>query len=89
MRINTDGSKAYRDSLYENTAEMLGENTKTGGIDAACDHAKQDISAKEEAIDFLEERLTARELEEVADLLSTKYVEVSVSISSTVRASED
>jgi hypothetical protein len=76
MRINTDGKKAYRNDLYEETARVLGENTKTGGIDAACIHAKQDVKGKEETMDYLSERLSPDELGTVAELLSTDEIEI-------------
>ena len=76
MRINTDGKKAWRRNLYERTVDVLGESTKAGAIDSACIHAKQDVEAKQEAIQFLGDRLPAGELEAVAELLSTDVVEV-------------
>lgn len=88
MRINTSGKKAYRDDLYERTADVLDENTKTGAIDAACIHARQDIDAKAEAIDYLSERLSPEELQEVAEILSTDEVSVSVSVKTGVTPSE-
>lgn len=80
MRINTDGKKAWRSDLYERTADVLGESTKTGAIDSACIHAKQDVEAKGEAMEYLAEQLPAAELEDVAELLSTDEVEVSVEV---------
>jgi len=88
MRINTSGKKAYRDDLYERAADVLDENTKTGGIDAACIHAQQDIEAKSEVLEYLSERLSPAELEEVADLLSTDEVELSVHVETTVETVE-
>jgi len=87
MRINTSGKKAYRDDLYERTAGALDENTKTGGIDAACIHATQDIEAKAEAIGYLSDRLSPGELEEVSEILSTDEVDVSVSVETAVTPS--
>jgi hypothetical protein len=86
MRINTSGKKAYRDDLYERTADVLNENTKTGAIDAACIHAKQDIDAKTEAIDYLSERLPPRDLQEVAEILSTDEVNVSISVETDIQS---
>lgn len=74
MRINTDGKKAWRNDLYERTADLLDESTKTGAIDSACIHAKQDIDAKAEALAYLAERLPAAELVEVAEILSTDEI---------------
>lgn len=32
MRINTDGSQAYREDLYEEAADLFDEGTKVGGV---------------------------------------------------------
>jgi len=84
MRINTSGKKAWRTDLYERTADVLGESTKTGAIDSACIHTKQDIEAKQEALDYLTERLSPAELEAVAERLSTDEITVSVEFESVV-----
>jgi hypothetical protein len=88
MRINTDGKKAWRSDLYEQTADVLGESTKAGAIDSACIHAKQDAEAKTEAIAYLSERLPAAELQEVAELLSTDEIEVSAQVEIDVASGE-
>ena len=78
MRINTDGKKAWRNDLYERTADSLDESTKTGAIDSACIHANQDLEAKREALDYLAEQLPPEKLNRVAEILSTDEIEVSV-----------
>lgn len=78
MRINTDGKKAYRNDLYERTADTLNENTKIGAIDAACIHMNQDLDAKREALEYLSGQLPPAQLEEVAEILSTDTVQLSV-----------
>lgn len=84
MRINTSGKKAFRNDLYERTADTLDEKTKTGAIDAACIHANQDIKAKAEAIDYLSNRMSPKELQEIAGILSTDEVEITVNIETEV-----
>ncbi|MFC7073258.1 hypothetical protein ACFQJ7_01410 [Halovenus rubra] len=84
MRINTDGKKAWRSDLYERTADVLDESTKAGAIDSACIHAKQDVEAKQEAIEYLAERLSAGELEEVTTKLSTDTIEISAEVKTDV-----
>lgn len=88
MRINTSGGKEWRTDLYERTADALGENTKTGAIDSACIHANQDLDAKREAIEYLAEELPPRDLERVAEILSTDEMEVSVEIGTSVSVTE-
>ena len=84
MRINTAGKKEYRTDLYERTGRNLSEKTKTGAIDAACIHANQDIDNQREALDFLAGSLTADELEQVAEILSTDQIPLSVSVETKV-----
>jgi hypothetical protein len=88
MRINTDGNKEWRSDLYERTADTLDENTKTGAIDSACIHANQDLDAKREALQFLAGELPPEQLEQVAEVLSTDEMEVSVEIDTGVSVSE-
>jgi hypothetical protein len=85
MRINTSGKKEWHTDLYERT-RALDENTKTGAIDAACIHANQDIEGKQQAIEFLAGRLSPAELEQVAEILSTDQIEVSVTVETSVSA---
>lgn len=84
MRINTDGAKEYRSQLFERTADELNENTTTGGIEAACLHARNDIEGKQEAIDYLASELPPRKLERVANMLTTDQVPVEVDVSVSV-----
>jgi hypothetical protein len=84
MRIRTEGESEYRTDLYERTADTLGENTKSAGIDAACVHANQDVRAKAEAMEFLRVHLSAEQLETVAELLSTDPVPVSADVKTQV-----
>lgn len=84
MRINTDGKKDWRSDLYERTADTLNEGTKAGAIDSACIHANQDLEAKQEAIEYLAGKLPPHELEEIANILSTDEMHLSVSVQTDV-----
>jgi hypothetical protein len=70
MRINTNGEKHYRTDLYEKTAERFGVDTKSGGIDAACEFSNQMLRNLERAADHPD--MT----EDLAELLSTTNVTV-------------
>jgi len=72
MRINTDGDYAWRAETYEETAQRLGQGTKSAGIDAACDFAAQMEQRLERALAHPD--MTP----ELADLLSTSYFELDV-----------
>lgn len=76
MRINTEGKKAWRTDLYESTQRALDEGTKSGAIDAACRHTKQDLRNKEQLFEWCEQHLTIEETEELLELLSTDIVEL-------------
>ena len=85
MRINTDGNQAYREDLYERVADQLGESTKTGAIDAACMHIKQDLRNKEEAMELLAEELPPEQLTEVAEILSTNQITLTVDLETSLK----
>ena len=70
MRINTNGKKKYRTSLYEETADRFGVGSKSGGIDAACEFSTAMLSNLERAADHPD--MT----QELAELLSTSEVTV-------------
>lgn len=70
MRIDTSGDKSWRSDLYERTAENLGENTKVGGIDAACEEINLLLQRLEDAADHPD--MTP----ELADALSTNRITV-------------
>lgn len=84
MRINTDGNQEYRKDLFERTERRLDASTKTEAIERACIHTTSDIENKRAALDYLSERLSPEELNEVAELLSTDTVPLSVEIETTV-----
>lgn len=66
MRINTEGDYEYREGLYDDTAALFDENTRSAGIEAACEFSRKIFSALDEL-----ERHDDPDLELVADLLST------------------
>ena len=74
--------------LCECTADVLNESTKTGVIDAACIHAKQDFDAKGEAIEYLAGELPPEQLQEVAEILSPGEIDVSVLVEVGVESNE-
>lgn len=70
MRIQTNGDYDWRIDLYDQTADKLGEETRSGGIDGACEFTRQMLDNLETAVDHPD--MT----EELADVLSTQRVEV-------------
>jgi hypothetical protein len=79
MRINTNGTKAYRTDLYERTADRFGVGTKSGGIDAACEFSTQMLRNLERAAEH--DDMT----EDLAEILSTANVTVEYRIVASIK----
>ena len=84
MRINTDGQKEYRTDVYERAADVFDENTKVGGIDSACSHARQDAENKAEALEWMAEHLPPEQAAELAEILSTREMQLSLDVETNV-----
>ena len=82
MRINTDGKYAWRTDLYDRVGEQLGENTRSGAIDSACEFTEQMLPNLERALEHPD--MT----EELAEVLSTSVVELEYRIESGVRIND-
>ena len=80
MRINTDGKHEYRTELYEETAELLGEPTKSGGLDRACEFTRKMDRNLRRAIQH--EDMTP----ELAEILTTTEIPVEYEIRRSVGA---
>lgn len=78
MRIRTDGKFAYREELVDDVADLLDENTRVGAIEASTEFTQAMLPALERAVDH--EDMT----EELAEVLSTRVVDVEYEISSGV-----
>lgn len=79
MRIRTDGDYAHRKDVIEEAADVLDENTNTAAVIAACDHARQDVKAKRDALEYLARHVSPDVAAEVADRLSTSAVSLEYS----------
>jgi hypothetical protein len=84
VRINTDGNQKYRQDLFERTQKRLCVSTKSEALEQACIHTTNDIENKQAALDYLSERLSPAELQDVAEILSTGTVPLSVSVETNV-----
>lgn len=80
MRVKTSGNRAYRSDLFDCTADTIDEATKTGAIESACLHTNTDARQKAEVMQFLRDRLSAGGLVEVAEMLSTEHVSITVDV---------
>lgn len=70
MRIQTSDDYEWRTDLYDRTADRLGEGTRSGGIDGACEFTLEMFDNLEEAVEHPD--MT----EELAEVLSTERVKV-------------
>lgn len=82
MRIQTNNGFEWRTDLYDDTAEKLGEGTRTGGIDASCEFTREMLRNLERAVKHPD--MTP----ELADVLSTSAVEVEYEVSTGVNVRE-
>ena len=70
MRIRTDGKFAYREELVDDVADLLGENTRVGAVEASAEFTQAMLPALRKAVEH--EDMT----EELAEILSTRVVKV-------------
>ena len=82
MRIETNGQYEWRNDQYSEAADILGEATKSKGIDAATAFSIEMVRNLERAIEH--EDMT----EELADLLSTEQVNLTYEIETDIRVSD-
>jgi hypothetical protein len=78
MRIQTSDDYEWRTDLYDRTADRLGEGTRSGGIDGACEFTREMLDNLEEAVEHPD--MT----EELANVLSTQRLEVEYRVESGV-----
>jgi hypothetical protein len=78
MRIRTDGKFAYREDLVDDIADLLGENTRVGAVEASCEFTQAMLPALADAIEHPD--MT----EDLAEILSTRAVEVKYEVETDV-----
>lgn len=80
VRIRTDPSEGldHRYRQITRAKEVLGKGNNTDAVVAACEHAVRDAEAKHKALELLADRVGDDLLEELADVLSTPHLEISV-----------
>ena len=79
MRIRTNREYAWRMDLYDDVAEQLGEQTRSGAVDTSCAFTRNMLANLERAADYPD--MT----EELAEILSTPQVKVQYEVCSGVR----
>ena len=68
VHIKSSGDYAWREDLYDRVGRRLGEKTKAGAIDGACEFTEQMLPNLERALDHPDMTL------ELAEILSTQKV---------------
>ena len=79
VHIKSTGDYAWRDDLYERVGEKLGEKTKSGAIDGACDFTDEMVPNLQRAMDHPD--MTP----ELAEILSTQKVQLDYRIETDIR----
>jgi hypothetical protein len=51
IQIRTDGKFAYREDLVDDVADLLGENTRVGAVEASCEFTQTMLPALAEAVE--------------------------------------
>ena len=70
MRIRTSTNYEYRLGLYDDVGALLGESTRSGAIDGACEFTQEMIGNLEQAVEHPD--MT----EELAEVLSISVIDV-------------
>lgn len=83
VHIKSSGDYAWREDLYERVGRRLGEKTKSGAIDGACDFADEMIPNLERAIEHPD--MT----EELAEILSTQKVRLTYQVETNIHINGD
>jgi hypothetical protein len=76
VRTDPDEDLGHRYQSILDARDALDVGNNTDAILAACDHAQQDVAAKQDALQYLAHHVPAKHVEEVADRLSTRQVPV-------------
>ncbi|EFW90467.1 hypothetical protein ZOD2009_19163 [Haladaptatus paucihalophilus DX253] len=82
MRIKSDGKYEYRKDLYDQAGELLGESTRSKGLDASAEFTRRMMKNLERAADHPD--MTA----ELAEILSTPRVTLEYRVESRVQVNE-
>jgi hypothetical protein len=82
VRVRTDPEDdlAYRYDAIQQARDALGRGNKTDAIVAACEHAHRDRTNKQRALAYLAENASGDVVQEVASILSTPQLTLSVSL---------
>ena len=83
VHIRSSGDYAWRADLYDRVGEQLGEKTKAGAIDGACEFTEQMLPNLERAMDHPD--MT----EELAEVLSTNLVRLEYRVETDVRINDE
>lgn len=82
VHINSSGDHAWREDRYDRVGKHLGEQTKSGAIDGACEFTEQMLPNLEHAMDHPDTT------EELAEILSTNLVRLEYRVETDVRIND-
>lgn len=77
VEIRTSGDKAHRRKTIEHAQDALDATSMTAAVLASCDHVTSDVRQKQQALEYLEEHVPGKHVEQVATILHTRHVPIS------------
>jgi hypothetical protein len=80
VRTDPDDDLAYRYDAIQQARDALAAGNKTDAIVAACEHAHRDRANKQRALEYLAEHASGEVVQEVAHILSTPHLQLSVDV---------
>lgn len=76
VRIRTAGEFAYRLDEIDAAKTVFDENARTKAIIKSCEHARLDLRAKKDAVEWITANLPPEDAAELLGLLSTRYMQL-------------
>lgn len=80
FRMDMSGSKSYREDALDSAMDVFGVNTRSAAVVKACEHARQDRNAKNDAINYLVRHVEPEIAAEVIDRLSTSPLPIEATL---------
>lgn len=80
FRMDMSGEKSFREDALDAAMDVFGENTRSNAVVKACEHARRDKWAKEDALEFLAKNVEPEIVQEFVSRLATPQLPVAVEI---------
>lgn len=80
FRMDMSGDKSYREDALDSAVEVFGENTRSGAVVKACEHARLDKRAKVNAVSYAIRNLEPEQAAEIINRLATPQLPISAKV---------